>query len=134
MTQINKVTNGDYKEILSTFLYMTNERFNCYNCKNSDDRPRIVSRIRKANGCFEFQKEAVHVDRRSDIKWFKCPANYIDFGVKHYINLYLKHEKGLSVFTESTENMSAKLVELIDIIDNLLKEFREKESSKNGKS
>ena len=132
MTQINKVTNGDYKEILSTFLFLTDPRYNCTICKNSESSKKKLNIIRASKNCETDDSVVVHNHRPSKTNWTRCPANYIDYGVKYYINLYLKHESGLKVFTDSVENMSAKLVELIDIIDNLLKEFREKESSKNG--
>lgn len=133
MTPINSITNRDYKEIVSTFLYLSDERFNCYACKKSDDRPKILKRIREAKGCYKEDKEPVHSYRRGDIVWHKCPANYMDSGVKHYIKLYQKHEAGFNVFSLPIEKQSSKLVELVDIIDNLFKEFRRKESSKYGK-
>ena len=89
---------------------------------------------RDAKGCFGIQERIVHEHRLSGVKFFKCPANYMSSEVKYYIDLMLKKEKGYQVFEGSLENKSAKLVELLDILDNLLSEFRRKENSNNGKS
>lgn len=86
-------------------------------------------RLRKAKACFGLEENIVHQDRYTGVNFYQCPANYMSFEVKYYLDMLLKKEKGYKVFDEPIENKSAKLAELFDILDNLLSEFRRKESS-----
>lgn len=124
------LTSVEYINVISTFLYLSNEKFNCTSCKNKYQYRSKEHDIafRRTKGCFEPLQRAAYV-HDDTILFKKCPSTFVDMSLIPIIQMIYAQKPMYDDVFQAT----AKLVELCTIVDNLRIKQETKEMERHGK-
>lgn len=117
-------------QILGTWQYMHDDRFNCVACKQQHRDPSVVKRSREFKGCYKEVKRTIYSYNK--MFYFKrCPGNFYNGAIAEIIRM---HASNRGLIEHDYMNQPNKLVEMFLILDNLQEEFNHKQSrNRNGK-
>jgi hypothetical protein len=91
-------------------------------CKLAASQKKDGQRRRELKGCWNEQSMPVYIHDRK-IKYTKCPANYFDSYVSSLVDLVSSSPK---ITINESFKMPAKLVDMINLVDNLISIERDK--------
>lgn len=142
---LNSVSNYEYIQLLATLEGQYDKAFNCFLCINQYRQKRdfdqhqelYAEHLRKARelkGCFEEAEVARFIS--DDVHWFKCIGNFRGDWCKDVIEAYDLYKKGVLPYPGSFMEQPAKIIDMFDIIEEIIKakikEQQDKNKRKNG--
>lgn len=74
---------------------------------------------RSSKGCFDFTTRTFLLD---NVKYKSCVGNFTLDGLGYYYEVYLNYEKGLLPYEGNLSRQPNKIMEVIQIIDDIKKE------------
>lgn len=113
---ISKLTFGDEIEIVATFNYLSNDVFNCFQCK------KLYPEIRRIEqkGCGKPIARAIF--KRRDIHFYKCPSNFYSGLVANLVASASHFDKGILPYKGGLMDQPNKIIEAYSLISSLRKE------------
>lgn len=67
------------------------------------------------------------------IKYYRCPANFVDMSIVHYMTVNKHFRNGIMPFSGTLMEQPNKLIEILELIESLLNEIESEKSRKEDK-
>jgi len=103
--------------VVGSFWSMHNKIVNCHDCLSRNKDDRVIEADRQRKGCYEPKKDVLF--QNSGIDFYKCIGNYTSLAFPYLYDGYLQFKASNSPIW----GMSAKLVDIYKLIDNLVTEY-----------
>jgi len=128
--QISTITDLDYAEICSTYTTMTQPKYRCGDCKLKYKKDAAkTARNRELMACNYTTEKPRHSyipdfnnKGNPTIFYNKCIGNYYNGYWGTLINYYSKYKDGIMLYEGSLADQPSKFVDVMNLIDNLIRE------------
>lgn len=127
------MTDCDYIQLVSSFVSMVEDKFNCYKCLSGErykklkepKKSEMIYKQRKVKGCFDaLEKVRYPTDH---VSYFKCIGNFRATNFDYLMSLFQSYKKGLNPFGGPIIDAPNKFVEICNLLDNLITKHQSSE-------
>jgi hypothetical protein len=116
----------EHFEILTTVEVVSNKFFNCEFCKKKYGQ---AYRDKKKACAIKSQKPIFETE--NGIKYYRCPANFANFSIMHFIDMVKHFRNGVMPFSGSMMEQPNKVIEVLNLIDRILIKNENEEIERN---
>ena len=122
LEEINTFSKEERKEMVATFLTVTNKNFSCYTCGKRYET-EAKKRFRKNKGCYsevDFPVATINLPSEDrDYSFNRCPANFASNYFSYLINLFYEQKSGKNIYKEAISDLPYKLIQAFSLIESL---------------